>query len=500
MRALPKLESSVLSRFLGTEKFYKARLLFYFTLVSLLFAVSYFFLTYITHLPAVRINMAVDAILFIGILYWIKAGGNLKAAQHTLVFVCWLTCIWLITISGGLHSSVMAWLALIPVMSLILSDKTSGLIWTIISVLTVLFFTYLYIQNIPLPLYPITQTPIFVTPVFAGAILILVWLTFIFDEQILELIQRQEKSNKQLSDSERELRDSMEELKTIQASLSQRERDISATKSKLERFISAAMEMVKSPEVQWGDYEKAIQLILGKSAAAMGVSRVSIWEYEKKPGQLRCLSLLQVAEERYDSGMTLDAKDYPTYFKHILSEGLVCAAYAETDFATSEFRHNYLSKLSIKSVLDAPYYVKGEFKGVVCFEMQNQVRVWSSADQLFAKSVADIVGLTFVSSELQGAIEAIQSINASLEQRVKERTLQLSIQNQQLLEYAHINGHQLRAPLCRVLGLVYLIESNKLSQDEFQTAIRYLSVSAEQLDNVVQKISNILIVPDTTES
>ena len=137
---------------------------------------------------------------------------------------------------------------------------------------------------------------------------------------------------------------------------------------------------------------------------------------------------------------------------------------------------------------------------LVCFEMQNQVRVWSSADQLFAKSVADIVGLTFVSSELQGAIEAIQSINASLEQRVKERTLQLSIQNQQLLEYAHINGHQLRAPLCRVLGLVYLIESNKLSQDEFQTAIRYLSVSAEQLDNVVQKISNILIVPDTTES
>ena len=53
--------------------------------------------------------------------------------------------------------------------------------------------------------------------------------------------------------------------------------------------------------------------------------------------------------------------------------------------------------------------------------------------------------------------EEIQKINNNLEQSVKNRTERILDQNEKLIKYAFINSHEIRGPLARVLGLLYLI-------------------------------------------
>jgi PAS domain S-box-containing protein len=79
-------------------------------------------------------------------------------------------------------------------------------------------------------------------------------------------------------------------------------------------------------------------------------------------------------------------------------------------------------------------------------------------------------------------------INNNLEQRVAERTEQLEKQNKQLTEYAFINAHLLRAPVCNILGLVDLLKGHTLDDDQLEV-MNYLDNSAKELDEMVMKIN-----------
>jgi light-regulated signal transduction histidine kinase (bacteriophytochrome) len=79
-------------------------------------------------------------------------------------------------------------------------------------------------------------------------------------------------------------------------------------------------------------------------------------------------------------------------------------------------------------------------------------------------------------------------INNSLEERVKERTEQLEKQNQQLLEYAFINAHLLRAPVCNILGLIDLLKNHDFDTEQMEI-IQFLDNSTKELDEMVMKIN-----------
>lgn len=87
--------------------------------------------------------------------------------------------------------------------------------------------------------------------------------------------------------------------------------------------------------------------------------------------------------------------------------------------------------------------------------------------------------------------EEITSINNCLEERVAERTLELEDHNRKLAEYAFINSHLLRGPLCSILGLINLLNNTSLSEKEKEILMR-LKESSHNLDDVVSKISKAL--------
>lgn len=501
------------SRFAEETERIRARLIVHFAAIAALFAFCYLLLTLINRLVEVRYMMLSDVVLFGLVVLLLRKSDTTRPAAQLLVLVCWLTTFGLIYFSGGTHSVILAWLPLVPLVALLLINRTWAWIWLGLTTLQVFAFWLADYLQLALPHYPSTFTNLYIVPAVVGLLVFLLWFTQIFDTQQRRLRQAFQATNRQLTASEIELRRNLEELRATQHIISQREHELRMNKQKLERNNLLLMELVKATPIQQGYLEEAIREILTVATDGIQVSRASIWVFDEKPSRITCALLYRQNEKTFERGAVLHAADYPQYFLHIRSEGIIAVCDARTNAATSEFKEGYLIPLDIHSMLDVPFYVNGHFHGLLCFEQQQAPRDWSAEDGAFAKSLADMTSLAFVSAnrragkeqiiaqgvkimeqhdQLKAYASEIQQINEQLEKRVIERTERLVYQNERLREYAFINAHLLRGPSARIQGLISLLISGRLSKEDEQQALDYLEVSGEELDKIIRKINRTL--------
>jgi tetratricopeptide (TPR) repeat protein len=86
--------------------------------------------------------------------------------------------------------------------------------------------------------------------------------------------------------------------------------------------------------------------------------------------------------------------------------------------------------------------------------------------------------------------EELQLLNKNLEERISERTSQLTVQNQRLTEYTFINAHKLRAPVASILGLINLV--HQVSPEERDAILGHLKTCGDQLDSIIREVSRNL--------
>lgn len=86
--------------------------------------------------------------------------------------------------------------------------------------------------------------------------------------------------------------------------------------------------------------------------------------------------------------------------------------------------------------------------------------------------------------------EELQQLNKNLEERISERTSQLTVQNQRLTEYTFINAHKLRAPVASILGLINLV--HQVSPEEREAILGHLKTCGDQLDSIIREVSRNL--------
>lgn len=105
---------------------------------------------------------------------------------------------------------------------------------------------------------------------------------------------------------------------------------------------------------------------------------------------------------------------------------------------------------------------------------------WVEAKSLFVTSSKGEVSPYTIMNDISERVE--------VENRILE-------QNRYLRNISWIQSHEVRAPLSRILGIISLIDTQKeaITRDypEFQVLLDSLCASAEELDDVIKRISDI---------
>ncbi len=91
----------------------------------------------------------------------------------------------------------------------------------------------------------------------------------------------------------------------------------------------------------------------------------------------------------------------------------------------------------------------------------------------------------------------ISGWNDGLEETVTRRTLEIEAQNEKLKEYAFYNAHKLRAPFCRIKGLVALHEL-VTDETEKQYIEKLIDQSILELESVIDEIQEIVAEKSVT--
>ncbi len=93
--------------------------------------------------------------------------------------------------------------------------------------------------------------------------------------------------------------------------------------------------------------------------------------------------------------------------------------------------------------------------------------------------------------EIYAINEELKMMNEQLDEKVRQRTAVLRLQNTRLIEYQFINAHKVRGPLARILGLVILIKDCEMPAYPNEL-LGLLERSAIELDTVIYEIKNVL--------
>lgn len=159
----------------------------------------------------------------------------------------------------------------------------------------------------------------------------------------------------------------------------------------------------------------------------------------------------------------------------------------ELDLSQSESQRNLILLLIMSFAL-----VGFVFLAIKLYQFnQEKQKAYVMLESLNTEIIQQKQEILLQAEKLKEANKEISLMNRSLEKKVDKRTRELKLQNDKIIQYAYINAHKLRAPVARILGLIYLINNNPTEQ-ELNDMLERLDTSAKELDEVVRSISDTL--------
>ncbi|MGB7442509.1 MAG: ATP-binding protein [Coleofasciculaceae cyanobacterium] len=298
------------------------------------------------------------------------------------------------------------------------------------------------------------------------------------------------------------------QLAATQADLAQSHQELQQHVNQLHHQNRVLMELAKNKALHQGGLKEALQAITEATAQTLKIERVSVWLSDSEQTQIQCLDLFELSGKQHSEGIKLKATDYPSYFQALAADQLIAAENAHTDSRTCEFSSSYLKPLGIASMMDAPIRLSGQTVGVLCHEQVGQKRHWTSEEQNFARSCADLVSLVLEANQRQQAQEELRQSEVRERQKAQQlaNTLsELKDAQAQLIQAAKMSalgqmvagiGHEINNPVNFISGnlsyandyfqdLMHLIEAYQHSYPEPTPEICQLSSEIE-LDFLVE--------------
>ncbi len=162
-----------------------------------------------------------------------------------------------------------------------------------------------------------------------------------------------------------------------------------AMKLRSEETIRLQDALLKLAAATDSSFPAAVSRVTESVAHAVQVERVSVWELQDPPGELRCVELYLRSAHQHAAAPTLDAARFPRYFAALRESRTLAADDARSDLRTAEFTDAYLIPLDIHSMLDVPIRWRGHLAGVLCLEQTARQRAWTVEELSFAAGAAD---------------------------------------------------------------------------------------------------------------
>lgn len=192
------------------------------------------------------------------------------------------------------------------------------------------------------------------------------------------------------------------------------------SEEELNQYYHANLHLSQSEAIRLGDLDKALQEITKVAAETLAVSRVNIWKYEIHKQQIVCLAHYDMFSVEPLKGFTINALDYPVYFKHLSNESLLVINDARNAEASKEFEASYFIPFDIYSLMDIPIKIEGKMEAIICFEQTKEKRTWTINEREFGLNIASTTALAMETANRK-------AINLQLQDLIKVKNVILSV-------------------------------------------------------------------------
>ena len=188
------------------------------------------------------------------------------------------------------------------------------------------------------------------------------------------------------------------------------EEQLRQSEQRLQKHNKVLVELAKSRNLATGSLNLALREITKAAAQTLDVERVVVWLYDQDHKSLRCANLYEKSADAHSEGRRLEVTKYPNYFQALEQGRFIAVDDIQTDERTKEFVESEASENGVRALLDAPIRLGGQTVGIIGHRHVDGPRAWTSEEQNFAASMADLVSLAMEASERKRAEERLSRL------------------------------------------------------------------------------------------
>jgi K+-sensing histidine kinase KdpD len=266
-----------------------------------------------------------------------------------------------------------------------------------------------------------------------------------------------------------------------------------ARNDRLGHYLNQLSDMSTVEELHTGSLTYSIQIMQQLLVTSMNLDSVAIWHLNENK-KLQLVGSLNSLNQPLHEPACLTKNDFPEAFE-MLESGVILVP-TNNNEESQQLKLQFKDLSPETSMIDCPYFIEGKFAGFFSCRAVN--RKWSAEDMIFIRAICNMLPLAFKSHHrkrqqtlLESKQRQIEELNDSLEKKVTERTAELKFRNEQLTDFAFINAHEIRGPICRLLGLRNLLMLTK-NPEEIIALRDYMTSSIDELDAITRKANELL--------
>ena len=518
---MQKLYDFFLFRYLHKDfvEFSQARLTLNFCLVTALFSLLYAVTANLINFQASAIVMPIMVVLYLTLALLMRTSISLIFISSLYVLLSFIAVVILIYFSGLIYSSITPWLSFMPLTANLLINRKVAVRWFIVCFITVVLLAFFQESYSDIRVnYNKEYEILFYAIVYNGLTGIILVVSMVFQNAKDDVLTSLKEKNELISSINLELKSKNDEITTQNEELLQQKEEITAQREFIEiknkellvvqdelndiiEKLTITQSALSNREAENRSILKAIystQLIVGEfdingniekiSPNALNFLQTNNDEIIGKPfSEIVKRVKLKIQNNPGFDKMWQDLLNGKQYTQEAVLEIRGEKQWLKQNFFPILNNKGNVEKIMVISINISQ--LKNQQYEIEVLNEDLKENLWKIENQndLLINQRREIEN---INEELKRSNEEIRNINLNLENHVSERTKNLELQNKQLSEYAYINAHLLRGPLCSILGLIHLMENDK-SKDA-GPLIFHMKKSSKELQEVVDKISKAI--------